>query len=127
MKTTDQPIKSSIVSPSPHLSQTRSFTMSNSTTLTAYNFNFGDHTLCPMFSITLNNTYAELFETSVVNRLFTDANKTAVATDAILIIWTAVIDTILISSTADQTVVAPIVNQMLIFVFGGNPIQKFLI
>ena len=127
MTTTDQPTKSSIVIPSPHLSQTRSFTITNFTTFTADNFKFGNHPLYPMFSSALNNTYDEPFKTSVVDQLFIDANNNTVAADAIVTIWNAIIDTILISSTADQTVVAPIVNQMLIFSFGGNPIQKFQI
>ena len=96
--------------------------MENFTTITAYDFKFGGHPLCPMFSTTFNNTYAEPLETSVINQHFTNANKTTVAADVIVAIRTAIIDTILIPSTADRTVVTPIVNQMLICAYSGNPV-----
>ena len=68
MPTTDLPATpSSIVSPSLHLPQTTVFTMTNYTTLTACDFKFGDHPLCPIFSTSLNKTYTELFENSVVD------------------------------------------------------------
>ena len=69
--------------------------------------------------------YLELFETAVIDSVFTDGNKTAVAADAITVIKTGIIDTILLTSTADRTVVSPIVNHMFLFENFGTPTRKF--
>ena len=65
--------KLSIVSPSPYLSCTRSFTMANFTTITDISFSFTDHPTCPAFSKALNDTYAEPFNAAVLTSLFPDA------------------------------------------------------
>ena len=88
-------------------------------------FKFLDHPLCPAFSAALNNTYAEPLDDSIVTQLFTNANQAIIATNAITVIRTAIIDTIMISSTADCTLVAQIVNSMLLFAYCGNPAQKY--
>ena len=125
--TTDQSTKLSIVSPSPHLSQTRSFTMTDYTTITNYSFSFSDHPTCPAFSTTLNNTGSEPFVKNIAVSLFTNTAKTTVATDIIPVLHAAIIDTVMISFTADQTIVAPISNSMLLFAYGGNPSRKFML
>ena len=99
--------------------------MTNYTTITDYPFKFCDHPLCSNFSNSLNNTYAEPFENTVIDWFFTNANKTAVANDVIAVIRTAIIDTILVSSTTDRIVFVPIINQILLFAFGENPNQNF--
>ena len=125
MPTTDLPATSSIiVSPSQHFPP-QSFTMTNYTALIAYNFKFCDHPLCHIFTTSLNNTYAELFQNSVADWFFTNANNTAVAPNVITIIRTAIIDTIMILSTADCTIDAPIIIYIHLFTYGGIPFRKF--
>ena len=87
MTTTDQSTnKSSIVSPSPHIQQTRSFTMTNYTTISDIYFCFSDHPTCPAFSKALNDTYAKPFATNAVASLFTDAGRTTVISDVVLVL-----------------------------------------
>ena len=71
--------------------------------------------------------YSEPMEIAVIKNIFTDVNKTAVATDVIAVIRASIIDIILFTSTADQTVIAPITNQMLLFRHFGTPLKRFLI
>ena len=125
MPTTDQSIISSIVSPSPYIPQTRSFTMTDYTTINYFSFSFGDHPTCPAFSDALNNTYSEPFANTIAVRFFTNARRTTVAPDIITVLREAIIDTVLISSIADRTVVAPIINSMLLFAKCDNPSRKF--
>ena len=128
MPTTDQPItSSSIVSSSPFLSQTRSFTMTDYTSITDWSFKFADHPHCLPFGVALNNTYSEDFDDAVVAQILTDSTRTIVAADAILTFNAAIINIIMYSSTADCTVVAPIINQMLLFGYFGHPPQKYSI
>ena len=87
MPTTDQPTtSSSIVSPSPHLLHTRSFTMTIYTSINEWSFRFANHPHCQSFGLTLNIIYSEGFDNAVVGQIFTDANKTIVASDVIAII-----------------------------------------
>ena len=128
MPTSNLPTKStSIVSPSPHTSRTRPFTMTNYTTIPGYSFEFGTHPTCNTLANALNNSYAEDFDTPVVASFFTDASQTTVTPNIIFIIREAIIATVLLSSTADRTVVAPIINRMPLFGQFGNPTRKFLI
>ena len=99
--------------------------MTNYTTITDYSFKFCDHPFCPIFSNSLNNMYAEPFENTVTDQLFTNANKTTVVNDALVVIRSGIIDTIFILSTADRTIVSSSVNQMHLFAFDGNPHRKF--
>ena len=126
MPTTDRPtLSSSIVSPSPHLSRKKSFTMATFTSITAIDFKFGDHPLCPLFSSSLNDTYSEPFEQGVIDSIFTDNTKTTVAPDVVPLLHAAIIDVIMISTTAAQTVVAPIINSVLLFAYAGHLLCKF--
>ena len=80
---------------------------------------------CLPFSVALNNTYSEDFDDAVIVLIFTDANRTFVATNAFSIIIAAIIDIIMISSTADWDVVAPIISQMLLLGYFCQPAQKY--
>ena len=120
MPTTDRTTKSSIISPSPYLSRTRSFTMANYTVIVDVVFSFSDHPTCPAFSKALSNTYTEPIAADVVAILFTDAGRTAGVADVVTVFHASIIDMIIISSTADCTVVASIINSMLLFVRAGN-------
>ena len=64
------------------------------------------------------------FAADVVASLFTYAGGTTVITDVVKILRATIIDAVMISSTADCTVVAPIINGMLFFVKAGNPTRK---
>ena len=86
------PTTSSIVSLSPFISQTRSFTMADYTPISDWTFKFSDHPLCSRVASGLNNTYSENFNDAVVARLFTNQSCTIVAADAITIIRAAIID-----------------------------------
>ena len=57
--------------------------------------------------------------------VFTDATRATVSVDTIPGIRNAIIDVILLTSTADRAVVAPIINHMLISVKQGNPSKFF--
>ena len=116
---------SSLVSPSPHISRTRPFTMAVYTSVTAFDFSFGDHPLCPQFSSSLNAYYAEPFQQSLIDSLFTDNTRATVSPNVIPSIRAAIIDTIMITSTADRSVVAPIINSMFLFAYAGHPARKF--
>ena len=124
MPPTTRSNRSSIISPSPHLPQTRSFTMTNYTTIINVSFVFSGHPACLAFSSALNNTYAEPLATAAVVSLFTDAGRTSIVTDVVPVLLATIIDAIMITSTADRTVVAPIINGMFLFVRGGNPLRK---
>ena len=95
------------------------------TSLTDWSFKFANHPHCEPFGVALNNPYYEDFDNPVVDGFFTNTNRTLVTADAITVLHSAIIDIIMISSTADCTVVAPIINQMLLFGFFGNPAQKY--
>ena len=116
MPTTNQPTtSSSIVNPSPHISQNRSFTIADYTSLIDWSFKFADHPHCEHFGVALNNTFSEDFDNAVVDGFFTNTNKTLVIADAFTVLHAAIIDIIMISSTANRNVVAQIINQMLVF------------
>ena len=119
MPTTDQPTttSSSIVSPSQYLSRTRSFAMTNYTSITDLASKFANHPHCPPFNVALNNTYTKDFDDAVIVPIFTNANRMLVATDVVPIIQAAIMDIILIVSTADKAVIAPIIKQILILGF----------
>ena len=71
--------------------------------------------------------YGEPFGDTFVDWLFTNATKTAIATNVITVIREAAINTILISFTADHREIAPIINSMLTFsIYRASP-QKFSI
>ena len=101
---------SNIVSSSPNLSRSRSFTIKNFITITDYTFKFGAHPHCERFDNGLNNTYPEPFDAIVVNSIFTDTGRTAIATDVVANIRAAIIDIIEVTSQADRAVIAPIIN-----------------
>ena len=124
MPNTDQPTTtSSIVSPSPNpLSKARSFTMTNFSTITEYSFKFSQHSHGTSFHTALNNTYAELFEDTVVNRLFMDDGCTTIAINITIVLRTTIIDTILLSSQSDYITIASIVKHVLLFSYLGLPI-----
>ena len=75
--------------------------MTDYISITDWSFKFADHPHCLPFRFALNNTYSEDFDNAVIVPIFTDANRTMVVTDAVPIIQAAIIDIILISSTAD--------------------------
>ena len=99
--------------------------MADYTSLTDWSYKFANHPHCEPFDVVLNNIYSEDFDNAVVDRIFTDANKTLFATNIIPVLRAAIIDIIMISSTADRAVVATIINQMLLFEFFGNPGRKY--
>jgi len=117
---------SSIVSPSLHFSRNRSFTMTNYTSITQYSFSFAPHPTCGTFCAAMNNAYSEDFDPAVVATFFTDAARTQVVPDVIPIIRAAIIDTIMLSTTAPRPVVAPIVNIMALFGMFHRPPRKLL-
>ena len=98
---TTTPTTTSIVRPSPHLSRSRSFTMTNYTTINNWSFQFTKHPHCQNFHIGLNNMYLEPIETVIIDSVFTNGNKTAVAVKVITVIRAGIIETILLTSTAD--------------------------
>ena len=62
--------------------------------------------------------------------LFTDATRVTVSTDAVVGLRNAIIDMVLLTSTADQAVVAPILNHMLLSVrvaVTGSAIRKYAV
>ena len=126
LPTTHQPTTSSIlVSPNLlHLSQIRPFTMTDFTPITDWSFKFANHPHCPAVVIALNNTYAEDVEAAAIDSIFTDANRTVVVANVINVIRGAIVDTILLLSSDDQTVVAPIINHTPLFGLFSNPSQK---
>ena len=126
MPTTHQPSTSSIlVSPSPYQSRTRSFTMIDHISIVNWSLRFSDHTLCLTVALALNNTYSEDFEAATIASLFIDANRTTVVANAITTLREAIIDTVLLSSSSDRVVVAPIINHTSLFGRFGNPARKF--
>ena len=90
------------------------------TTINNYSFSFSDHPTCPAFSAALNDTYSEPFAATVAVALFTNATQTTVAPNILPVLQAAVIDTIMLSTTADRAVVASIINSMLLFTYTGN-------
>ena len=117
---------SSIVSPSPNLSRNRSFTMTDYTTITQYSFSFAHHPTCPTFSNAMNNAYSEDFDPAVVATFFTDTARTQVVPNVVAVIRAAIIDTVMLSTTATRPVVAPIVNIMALFGHFGTPTPQKL-
>ena len=125
MPSTTRSNKSPLVSPSPSLPQTRSFTMTNYTPINDWSFKFAQHPTNINFSRGLNDTYSENFEDATIDCLFTTAGRTAVAADAITTLRNTLIDTVLLTSTADRSVVAPIFDQMLLFAQCGAPSRRY--
>ena len=99
--------------------------MANYTSITDLVFAFSKHPTCINFSKALNNTYSEPLDAPVLTSLFTDAGRTAVVPDVVPVLRAAIINTIMLSSTADRTVVAPMINSMLLFLKVGNPPRKY--
>ena len=99
--------------------------MADYTPTNDWSFKFFNHPHCPPFSLALNNTSAEDLDDAAIAPLFTNILKTIVTTDAITILRAAIVDVNMLTSTADQAVVVPIVNQMLLFTWIGNPGQKY--
>ena len=96
--------------------------MTDYTPINNWTFRFSRHPLCSQFSTSLINTYLEDFNNAVISQLFTDASRNLVATNAITIIRATVIHTVPLTSTADCSVVTPIIKQMLLFgLFGNSP------
>ena len=119
-KNTTTPTTANTVSPSPNISQSRSFTQ-----LTIIFPNLVLIRTVKKNSKVFNNTYSEPFEDTVVASLFTDAGCTAVATNAIAIIRTAVIDSIDATCLANGAVIAPIINSLIISSIVGAPPHQF--
>ena len=125
MPTTHQPTTSSnLVSLSPHQSRTRFFIMTDHTSIVDCSFKFCYHPLCLTVDHALKNTSSEDFEAATIASLFTDANQTTVVANAITIIRQAIIDTVLLSSSADRAGVAPIINHTPLFGKFGNLTRK---
>ena len=102
MPTTDSATKSiGIVSPSPHITRTRSFTMPDFTPIIKYSFRFAEHHQSPALDSSLNNTYSEPVDDTVTVHFFTDNLRTVVDPDAISKIRIAIVDLIENCSTAD--------------------------
>ena len=99
--------------------------MSDYTSITDWSFKFANHPHCLQFILALNNTYAEDLDDAAIVLIFTNAHRMIVTTDPIPILWAAIVDVIMISSTVDRAVVVQIINQMLLFAFIGNPGQKY--
>ena len=126
MATTDHPTTSShFVSPSPHLSRSGSFTMTNYTPINDWSFKFSNHPIQQRFSHGLNDTYSENFDDATIATFFTTPARTVVAPNSVTLLQTAIVDTVLLTSNADCTVVAPIFNQMLLFASFGNPPGRY--
>ena len=125
MPSTALPAISSIFSPSPFISRTRSFTMTDYTPINDWTLKFSDHPLFSRLSSGLNNTYSKDFNDTIVARLFTNQSRIIVATDAVTNIRAAIVNTILVTSKADRPVVNPIINQMLLFGNFGNPPHRY--
>ena len=93
--------QSNIVSPSPHpLSRSRSFTMTNYTTINQLYFIFDPHHL-PKYELldtALNNVYSKPIDNTVLTPLFTDANKTAFQADPVDLIRSAIVNIIATNS-----------------------------
>ena len=127
MTTTDRPTQSfsSIISPSPNLPQTRSFTMTDYTPIIDWSYVFAPHPHSETYHSGLNDLYSEPFDSAVVDALFTTAAKTIIAPNVIATVRAGVVDTVLLSSSADRTVVLPVINQMLLFMVCGIPGKRF--
>ena len=68
----------------------------------------------------LNNMYSEQFDDAVAVSFFTDAVRTLVDPDAVTKIKKAIIDSIDSYSQANRTVIAPIINSLLLFAMVGK-------
>ena len=101
MPTTDSVTNIGMVSPSPHIPRTRSFTMPDFTSITEYSFRFAEHHQAPALDSSLNSTYSEPVDDTVTVHFFTDNLRTVVAPDAISKIRIAIVDSIEDCSTAD--------------------------
>ena len=124
MPPTTRSYKSPIVSPSPYIPRTRSFTMTDYTPINDWSFKFSTHPIQPRFSNGLNNTYSENFDDATIATFFTTPARTVIAPTSVILLQTAIVDTVLLTSTADRTVVAPIFDQMLLFANFGNPLRR---
>ena len=99
--------------------------MTDHTSLVDWSFKFSDHPLSLTVADALNNTYSEDFDAATIASLLTNANQTTIVANAITILCEANIDTVLLSSSADQAVVAPVNNHTPIFGKFGNPAREF--
>ena len=124
-KNTTTPTTASLVSPSPNISQSRSFTVTNFLTIDDYLFKFGGHPHCERFAEALNDTYSKLLEDTVVASLFTYAGRTTVATAVIVIIQAAVINIIDATSLADCAIITPIINTLILSTVAAAPPRRF--
>ena len=115
--------KSPIVSPSPHLSRSRAFIMTNIVAITKYSYKFNPHPHSQTLADVLNNMYSEPFEDTTIDTFFTTAGRTTLATDIIVLLRAAIIDIIEATSQANHTVIAPIINSLILSVHVGN--QRF--
>ena len=75
----------------------------------------------------MNHTYSEQIATTAVPPVFTNATPPTVATNAIAAIRDEIIETILLTSIIDRTVIAPIINKILLSAYFGNPVQTYVI
>ena len=71
--------------------------------------------------------YSEQIKTTTIAPIFTNTNPPTVATNAISTFRDTIIDTTLLTSTADCTVIAPIINTMLLLGNFGTPVRKYAI
>ena len=103
--------------------------MVNFVTINKWSFVFTKHSHCKNIHHALNYTYLEQIATTAITPVFTNATPPTVATNAIAAIRNTVIKTILLTSTADCTIIAPIINSMFLldnFLF-GNMLSSLLL
>ena len=115
----------SIVSPSPNPLTTRSFTVANFTPITEYAFKFATHHQSPTLEASLNNTYLEKFDDANTVSFFTDAARTLVDSNTVTKIRNAIINSIDSYSQANRTIIASIINIIIIFTMVGKPQQRY--
>ena len=120
MSPTTRSNKSPLVSPSPSLPQTRSFTMTDFTTLTDFSFRFNPHPHSEPLDDALNDTYSKPFEDATVAAFYTTAGRTTLVPDIVARLCAAVIDIIDATSQADRTVIASIINGLILSVKFGQ-------
>ena len=127
MTTTDQPTQSlsSIISTSPNLPQTQSFTMVDYTPVIDWYFHYAAHLHSKTYHNALNDLYSEPSDHAVVDNLFTTAAKTTIVPNVIATVRAGIVDTILFTSTADRILIAPVINQMLLFAVCRAPGKRF--
>ena len=95
------------------------------TPITEYSFNFAKYYQSPTLEESLNNTYSEPLDDTIIVPIFTNVSRTAMNTEAVAKIRIAIIDSIVSCNQADQTMIVPIVNSLLLFAMVGKPLQRY--